>query len=216
MREPLKGRWWIGVAAGVALGLGSVVAVDAATDEASAQASNFRVSAEQLRINQRISQAAVRRSNESLNLLDPVRKEQGNPRDTAPGWGTTQIRDGAVTKAKLETSVREGQPRWAVVAAGTGALTRGKGATAAAKLATVGLYTVTFDRDVSACSYQVTVAATDTATTGVGQVSAWSTPSTPTSVTVRTALDDATPAGPGDSGIPQDSNAVPFHLAVLC
>jgi hypothetical protein len=65
MREPLKGRWWIGVAAGVALGLGTVVAVDATTDEASAQ-SRFTLSAEQLRINQRISQAAVRRANALL------------------------------------------------------------------------------------------------------------------------------------------------------
>ena len=58
----MSGRWWIGVAAGVALGLGAVVAADVATDEASAQ-SRFVVSAEQLRINQRISQAAVRRVN---------------------------------------------------------------------------------------------------------------------------------------------------------
>ncbi len=73
----------------MALGLGSMVAVDAATQEASAQASKFRVSAEQLRINQRISQAAVRRSNESLNLLGPVRDRTATaPRDTAPGWGT--------------------------------------------------------------------------------------------------------------------------------
>ena len=60
----MSGRWWVGVAAGVALGLGAVVAADVATDEASAQ-SRFVVSAEQLRINQRISQAAVRRVNEA-------------------------------------------------------------------------------------------------------------------------------------------------------
>lgn len=211
MREPFRGRWWIGVAAGVALGLGAVVAVDASTDEASAQA-RFSVSAEQLRINQRISQAAVRRSNESLDLLDPVRKS--GPKDTAPGWGTTQIRDGAVTRAKLETSVREGQPRWAVVAAGTGALTRAKGATAAAKLSTVGFYTVTFDRDVSACAYQVTVAPGDTTTTPVGQVSAWATPNQANTVTVRTAQDSTT--ADATQGIPQDTNALPFHLTVLC
>ena len=69
----MAGRWWIGVAAGMVLGLGAVVAVQAWTGEASAQ-SGFTVSAEQLRINQRISQAAVNRSNEALNLLDPVRK----------------------------------------------------------------------------------------------------------------------------------------------
>jgi hypothetical protein len=58
----MTGRWWIGVAVGVALGLGSVVAVEAATDEASAQ-SGFTLSREQLRTNQRISVAAVKRVN---------------------------------------------------------------------------------------------------------------------------------------------------------
>jgi hypothetical protein len=97
-----------------------------------------------------------------------------------------------------------------VVAAGTGQLSRGKGATAAAKLATPGFYTVTFDRDVSACAYQATVAATDTTTTPVGQVSAWSTPSQANTVTVRTAQDD------GTSGVPEDVNTLPFHLTVVC
>jgi len=204
------GRWWVGVAAGVALGLGGLLVAEAATDEASAQA-RFTVSAEQLKINQRISQAAVRRSNESLTLLDPVRKSGAS--DDAPGWGTTAIANKAITAEKLADAVREGQPRWAVVAATTGALVRGKGATTAEKLATVGFYTVTFDRDVSACSFQVTVAAGDTAETPVGVVSAWSTPGTPTKVTVRTAGPDTT--APLD-GIPDDTNALPFHLTVLC
>jgi hypothetical protein len=60
----MRGRWWIGVAAGVALGLGSVVAVETATDEASAQ-SGFTLSREQLRTNQKISVAAVKRVNKA-------------------------------------------------------------------------------------------------------------------------------------------------------
>lgn len=60
----MTGRWWIGVAAGVALGLGTVVAVETATDEASAQ-SGFTLSREQLRTNQRISIAAVKRVNQA-------------------------------------------------------------------------------------------------------------------------------------------------------
>jgi hypothetical protein len=204
----MRGRWWIGVAAGVALGLGTVVAVDAATEEASAQA-RFTVSAEQLRINQRISQAAVRRSNESLQLLDPIRRDPRQPSKVL-GWRTQDLRDNAVTSAKLAEPIREGQPRWAVVAAGSGALTRAKGATASAKLATVGLYTVTFDRDVSACSIQATIADGGTATTPVGQVSAWRSATATNTVTVRTALDDAT------SGVPDDVNTLPFHVAVLC
>jgi hypothetical protein len=67
----MSGRWWVGVAAGVALGLGAVVAVETATDEASAQ-SRVVVSAEQLRINQRISQAAVRRVNAAARDIDAL------------------------------------------------------------------------------------------------------------------------------------------------
>jgi hypothetical protein len=67
----LKGRWWIGVTAGVALGLGAVVAVEASTDEASAQRP-IAVTAQQLKINQKISSAAVRRSNEGLRRLTAI------------------------------------------------------------------------------------------------------------------------------------------------
>jgi len=210
----MRGRWWIGVAAGVALGLGTVVAVDATTEDASAQA-NFRVSPEQLRINQRISQAAVRRSNESLQLLDPIRRVQNQPQKVL-GWRTQDLRDNAVTPGKLAEPLREGQPRWAVVAAGSGALTRAKGATTSAKLATDGFYTVTFDRDISACSIQATIADGGTAVTPVGQVSAWRSPAAPNTVTVRTALDAPEVAGDDTSGVPEDTNTLPFHVAVLC
>lgn len=60
----MTGRWWVGVTAGVALGLGAVVALEASTNEASAQRPVI-VSAQQLKINQRISQAAVRRVNQA-------------------------------------------------------------------------------------------------------------------------------------------------------
>jgi hypothetical protein len=209
----MRGRWWIGVAAGVVLGLGTVVVVDAATEDASAQAT-FRVSPEQLRINQRISQAAVRRSNEALVLLDPIRRVQSQPQKVL-GWRTQDIRDNAITSGKLAEPLREGQPRWAVVAAGSGALTRAKGATSSAKLATDGFYTVTFDRDVTACSIQATIADGGTAVTPVGQVSAWRSPTAPNTVTVRTAQDDATPASP-TLGVPVDVNTLPFHVTVLC
>ena len=200
----MRGRWWIGVAAGVALGLGTLVAVDAATQDAAAQAT-FRVTPEQLRINQRISQAAVRRSNESLQLLAPIRRLPNQPNQVL-GWRTQDIRDSAVTAPKLAESLREGQPRWAVVAAGASTLARAKGATAAAKLADVGLYTVTFDRDVSACALQATIAdpGTTALTTG-GEDGAWRSASDPKVVTVRTA--DSTGAV---------TNALPFHLTVLC
>ncbi len=69
-----------GVACGAAIGLGALVVIDAATDTADAQ-SGFTVSAGQLRINQKISQAAVRRGHEALNLLRPVREAPGQPAD---------------------------------------------------------------------------------------------------------------------------------------
>lgn len=198
-------NWWVGVAAGAVAGLGGVIVSEQATTDA--EAATFSVTPAQLQINQRISQAAVRRSNESLDLLDPVRKS--GAQDDAPGWGTTQIRDGAVTSAKLDVAVREAQPRWAVVAATSGTLTRGKGATTSAKLADSGLYTVTFDRDVSACSLQATIGDGGTTPPPLvdgGQIAVWRSATDPKVVTVRTA--GGAPAA-GD-------NTLPFQVAVLC
>jgi hypothetical protein len=194
-------RWWIGVTAGLAVGIGGVVVADQVTTPANAAPITLSVS--QLQINQRISQAAVRRSNEALTLLGPVRASGSTP---AAGWPTASIRNGAVTSEKLDTSVRESLPRWAVVSATTGALVRGKGASAAAKLADLGLYSVTFDRDVSACSFQGTIASTgtDPITTG-GQISAWRSATDVKSVTVRTGDQGGAPV-----------NTLPFNLSVQC
>jgi hypothetical protein len=184
-----------------------VIAFNAATQDASA--ATFRVTPGQLQINQRISQAAVRRSNESLGLLAPIRRLQNQPNQVL-GWRSQDLRDGAVTPTKLADTVREGLPRWAVVSAGSGTLVRAKGATTAAKLPDVGRYSVTFDRDVSACALQATIADSGTAETPVGQISAWRSPTAPTTVIVRTAQDDAV------SGVPADVNTLPFQLTVLC
>ncbi len=67
----LKGRWWVGVTAGVAIGLGAVIAVEGSTGDASA-ARPVEVSAQQLKVNQKISQAAVKRSNEANARLDAL------------------------------------------------------------------------------------------------------------------------------------------------
>ncbi len=67
----LKRRWWIGVSAGVVAGLAGVVAFEASTGEATAQRP-VAVTAQQLKINQRISSAAVKRSNEALTRLGAV------------------------------------------------------------------------------------------------------------------------------------------------
>ena len=76
-------------------------------------------SSEQLIINQRISQAAVRRSNTALNYMGVIRTStldntyglnKSNPKGVTPltqvtgaglGWQTPQIRDGQVTSSKV-------------------------------------------------------------------------------------------------------------------
>lgn len=222
----MRGRWWIGVASGVALGLGSIVAVEASTQEASAQASSFKVSAEQLRINQRISQAAVRRSNESLNLLDPVRDTDGTgTKDTAPGWGTNRIADGAVTQAKLAAEVTNKQPLWAVVNP-DGSLSRGSGATASARAAgfAQGVYTVTFNRNITNCAYVATIGAPGTTPPVLGgQILSYVNPNPSNQViTVRTfgaaaeANGNTTPGETGTPTTPGDEEDRGFQLVVTC
>jgi hypothetical protein len=59
----------MGVTAGMVIGLGTVAGVQAATSDASSNARRVVVSPQQLKNNQRISQAAVRRSNLALKNL---------------------------------------------------------------------------------------------------------------------------------------------------
>ena len=74
-------RWWVGLACGVALGLGTVAVVGMVTGSAAAQSGNFTVSPQQLKINQNISSAAVKRSNRALNYLAPIRTNQTDAAD---------------------------------------------------------------------------------------------------------------------------------------
>jgi len=195
-------NWWVGVSVGMAVGLAGVAIADQATQPA--EAAPITVTPGQLQINQRISQAAVRRSNEALNLLDPIRKSGAS--DDAPGWGTAQIKDGAVTPTKLDTATRERQPRWAVVAATSGSLTRGQGAVSAAKATDPGIYTVTFDRDVSACAIQAGPGSGGTTPITTADVyTAWRSATDPKVVTVRTADPASNPV-----------NTLPFTVSVLC
>jgi hypothetical protein len=64
--------WWFAVPVGIALGLALALGLDRAAAPASAQGGGSRVtlSAEQLRINQKISQQAVRRANRANSRLD--------------------------------------------------------------------------------------------------------------------------------------------------
>jgi hypothetical protein len=99
----------LALGAGVMLGVGAAIVAGQMTGQAGGQGgtstSGVTVSARQLLINQRISQAAIRRSNQSLQRLDA-----------------------------LEPRVAAAEPRWAVVT-GAGVLSRARGATAATRTA---------------------------------------------------------------------------------
>lgn len=108
----------VGAAAGGVLAAAGGFAVDGALDRADAQG-GFAVTPAQLQINQKISQAAVRRSNRTLNYLAPIRTRASDAADdgtrgvrplgaipgAGEGWGTGQIADGAITGQKLAGAV---------------------------------------------------------------------------------------------------------------
>lgn len=216
---------WIGVAAGAVMAVGAGFAVQGAVDDAGAQAS-FTVTPAQLQTNQKISQAAVRRSNRSLNYLAPIRTaasdaaDSGNdgvkPLSSIPGSGqgwqsnqiadgaitTSKVSDGAVTAAKLESGLAARLPLTAVVS-DSGALVRGRGATGAQD-AGGSFFTVDFDRNVRECVYEATIGGTGTSYGGVGEVSVYSHPTRLNTVVVTTH--DSTGAFANR----------PFHLTVLC
>ena len=168
----MRTRWWAGVAAGVVLGLAVVVGVEAGTDDASAQG-GFAATAEQLRTNQRISIAAVRRSNEALNLLDPIRRQPKLPQKVL-GWRTQDLRDGAVSAAKiangavsdakLASSVTSRLASWAVVGA-NGALARSSGGITSQRTGE-GAYRVDFNRNVGQCAWTATLVVSSAADLG--------------------------------------------------
>lgn len=74
-----------------------------------------------------------------------------------------KLRDGAVTDSKLST---DSKSRWAVVRA-NGTLDRGKGVLSSARVG-LGNYEVIFDRDVTQCSWVVSIGAGDTIGTARG------------------------------------------------
>jgi hypothetical protein len=218
-----------GVAAGLALGLAAAAALDRASEPAAAQedaeAAGFTLSVGQLRINQRISQAAVRRSNHSLALLSPLLPEPRSEPNKVLGWRAEHIRDGAVnelkladgavatgklkdaavTEAKLAPTAAARLPMWAVVQSGTATLVRDQGAASASKLPDAGLYRVLFDREVAGCAYQATIGGQGTDVAPAGQAAVWTDPEDPKAVVVRTADQDGL-----------DVDTLPFHLTVTC
>lgn len=116
---------------------------------------------QQLLTNQRISQAAVKRSNSALNYLAPIRTSQSDANNTGAngvtplskvtgaglGWGTAQIANQAVTPAKLSN------PSYFAVISQAGAVERAtSGTTVTAAKSGTSTYTVTFPTNVSQCA----------------------------------------------------------------
>lgn len=126
-----------------------------------AASENGTTTSQQLLINQRISQAAVRRSNSALNYLAPIRTTASDAANTGAngvtplskvtgsgqGWTTAQIANQAVTPAKLSS------PSYFAAISAAGAVQRSTaGVTVTAARAGTSTYTVTFPSNVSACA----------------------------------------------------------------
>ena len=174
MARRIRGTVATTLACGVALGVAGVAAVDVADQRADAQTAKFEVTPAQLQINQRISQAAVRRSNEGLNLLGPVRpKGSTDEKPISPfpastrgkGWPTLALGDKAVTSAKVAdagittpkladdavTNSKMAHPTYQAVITADGTFVRGT-ASSSSRTADPGRYQVIFPVDVSACA----------------------------------------------------------------
>ncbi len=129
---------------------------------------------QQLVINQKISQAAVLRSNQSLNYLAPIRTTTTDAANTGKagvtrlssvvgsglGWTTAQIANGAVTTAQIAngavTNAKLANPIYVAQTTATGAIsTLTPGVTAV--LAPAGVNTLTFPVSVAACTFATTI-----------------------------------------------------------
>ena len=187
------GRRWapllVAGAAGAALALGAFALAESVSTPAKAQsARGVQVTAGQLLINQRISQAAVRRSNEALQLLDPIRPNANQPAKVL-GWRTADLRDGSVTTPKLgdaavtEPKIADGSvgqskltaeltqrlPVWALINLGGTVARSTPGATITVTRPATGDYRVDFGRDITVCGYTATIhQSTFTSLAGIG------------------------------------------------
>ncbi len=147
-------KLWLGVTCGLAMGLGAVAVAGVTTQSANAQ-STFAVTPAQLKINQNISSAAVKRSNRALNYLAPIRTTQTDNADTGSngvkplnsipgsgnGWTVGQL--------------APGQKQYWVNVGPTGAITAQSGAPGSFTAArnSAGNYTVDFKTTVTSCSW---------------------------------------------------------------
>ena len=185
-----------------------------------AASENANTTTQQLLINQRISQAAVLRSNQSLNYLAPIRTTQTDAANTGKngvtplsrvqgsgkGWTTSQIADKAVTGAKIAdgtvTNTNLAHPSYyAQVSAG--AVLAGGTTGTTVTTSGAGRYQVTFPADVSKCTLSATALAATTT------IAAIPTAGQTQKVDVST---DTQPGGGGDFVATNQS----FHLIAYC
>lgn len=158
-----------------------------------AAADRVTVTPAQLAINRRLARAALARSDRALALLEPL-TEGGKVADD--GWRSQDIRDGAVTPAKLSPPLAAAVPLFAKVDV-LGQLVTGRGAVSSVRRGD-GTYLVVFDRDISRCAVTASALAGDHR----HSASVVGAPGDPNAVEVATWV-----AGRHDS---------PFDLVVAC
>jgi hypothetical protein len=105
----------------------------------------------------------VRRSNQSLDLLDPITRQPNIPNKVL-GWRSQDLRDGVITSAKIANgSVSEADlasalagrlTAWASVGA-TGTLSRSSGGITSSRTSE-GTYRVAVNRDLGRCAWTAT------------------------------------------------------------
>lgn len=141
-----------------------------------------------------------------------IAKKAVKPRHLAQGAvKTAKIKNGAVTSAKLAPGsvsrnhvTADLQPLWAVVWGGP-SIARGKGAVAVQFEGVNTQYRVTFDRDVSQCSYTASLSGRDSGDPEqIGMVNVSAFAGDPNAVLVRTRDHDGVAASRG------------FTVQVLC
>ena len=155
----------------------AIASVAVLVGSGTAASENANTLNQQLMINQRISQAAVKRSNQSLNYLAPIRTTTSDAANTGAngvtplskvagsgqGWTTAQIANQAITTAKIAnqavTPAQLSNPSWFAHVTSTGTVqssTKGLTVTAAVSGTASSIYTLTFPTNVSACVPNVT------------------------------------------------------------